>query len=360
LKLKIHIGINKTGSSYLQTALALNRTGLRKKGLFVPSSQWDKQMLNGKITPGNGHSLAILLVQGSESLLLKYFQNTINEAKLNSCHTIILSNEVIIRLFSDKLILKKFYDTALKAGINSISALIFLRNPYEHALSLFKHRGKSGKFSSYEEWLLNNYETLRLFPDFLTNTREFNLINWDYKLYKRDPNWLLEKMFADFLQVYIPHQIPIGSVNPSLSLQHIQLLNWCYLEFPVIVEDLYFKIITEKNVFQDSLDLKNDFYRCCYNFFRQYEYLIKELSSLLPTEDQDGFLSVPKISTIDAIDLDSIKLSKFEFNTIINVVKDHNKNFFRNNLKITYRSIKRKFKKSSFDEKKFGGSLRGY
>jgi len=105
MDLYLHVGTNKTGSSFLQTVLAQKKNELINKGVYVPSSRWDSRMLKGKISPGNGHKLAKNLAAEDKSSTTKFLEDISRRANNKNAAKVILSNEILIRLFSNRDIL---------------------------------------------------------------------------------------------------------------------------------------------------------------------------------------------------------------------------------------------------------------
>ena len=66
MQLFLHVGTEKTGSSFLQTLSALGRNDLREKGIWFPlGTAYDEGcMKTGRISAGNGRPLAQKVDQG--------------------------------------------------------------------------------------------------------------------------------------------------------------------------------------------------------------------------------------------------------------------------------------------------------
>ena len=77
----------------------------------------------------------------------------INEAKKRNCTCIFLSNELLIIALSKNRKLKQFEITLKELGISETKYLLFLRDPISQALSLYKHRAKSGKILNIDTWI---------------------------------------------------------------------------------------------------------------------------------------------------------------------------------------------------------------
>ena len=54
-KLILHVGHGKTGSSYIQSFLALNKNMLKNNGFIYPEPNDIQKAIIGHVTSGNGH-----------------------------------------------------------------------------------------------------------------------------------------------------------------------------------------------------------------------------------------------------------------------------------------------------------------
>lgn len=354
----LHIGTNKTASSFLQSSLLHNQKALLSKGFFIPDSPWDKDMRSGMITPGNGHELAKLLATGDEKKLAKYLKLLLNLADANKAYKIILSNEVIIRILSYREKLDLLCGECSKLKI-SLKCLCYLRHPLSHALSLYKHRAKSGKYPDYDEWLEKDYETLRLFEKFLIHYRDYD-IDWNFKLYKSDSGYLMNIFYEGFLQADVYDSTFQTSVNKSLTLKHIWLLQFYESRCRESHEFLYKELI-KLNSSPEQTELYENFCQSFQHYMNDKNELLKNLSCLLTSkEEQVEFLRDTDINLENNFKEVVIHLSPKELKTIYSALEEYRKKKLILYVKSLYRFFKRKVKKN-FDDKfssMYGGSLR--
>lgn len=83
----IHIGMPKTGSSYLQCLATKNREQLKRQGVTYPPGRNDELAFAGRISSGNGDALETLVIQNDVTHLIS------SELFFNDFHTI--SNYVL-------------------------------------------------------------------------------------------------------------------------------------------------------------------------------------------------------------------------------------------------------------------------
>ena len=89
MKLFIHFGIYKAGSSYLQYVLANSRTYLLDKGIYFPNSLQDKKMLQGLISPGNADGLEEVLKVKNEKGLQQLLGQWKEAAERKQCDRVL-------------------------------------------------------------------------------------------------------------------------------------------------------------------------------------------------------------------------------------------------------------------------------
>jgi hypothetical protein len=59
-----------------------------------------------------------------------------------------------------------FANLALQSGFQNVNAILFFRDPVEHAISVYCHRAASGKVPGFEEWIETRFETPALMRSF--------------------------------------------------------------------------------------------------------------------------------------------------------------------------------------------------
>ena len=361
MELYLHIGTNKTGSSFIQSSLIENKANLVSEGVYVPPSKWDEEMRAGKITPGNGHQLAHLLIRGTRSELSAYFRKVFRQAEESNSKKVVLSSEVLIRLFSNYEILELLTSSAKVCGFKSIKAICFFRNLYQHALSLYKHRAKDGRHSDYSKWLGADYETLRVTQPFLTHFKHFD-VNWSFRVYKKDPEYLLKTFYNDFLGVGVPPLL-VGSktINASLSLNNIRLIQLMEPVYPGLNERLYACLIQSDTTRLENHELEQQFYRVCIHHFQQHSRLISNLAELLPGTERASFLERPNVVDQENEDIKIILTSSHE-DIVRNSLSWYKANVWKLKAKRIYRHLHKSVgalsMEKKFDSVRYGGSLR--
>lgn len=353
--LYLHVGTNKTASSFLQSSLVLNRQYLEDHEIYLPQSRWDRDMEQLIITPGNGHRLAQLLLSEDSNAVSSYLKEQFENARKRNLNAVLLSNEIIIRLFSNRVIYNHLYNAAIQVGFKEVACLCVLRNPFEHALSLFKHRGKSGNALDYKSWFFKDYETIRLFREF-SEFIDDKPYQWHFRKYFKDGEKLLSVLYNDFLKIETPQQLPGKNVNPSLTLNQIELIKLYNELFPASGHYLHGELIKVGKASKENLQLVNEFMDAYYQYINTTGFDLSFIVNLLPLNEQIGFLDIPEIMNYSqAI---KIQLSGEEIMSIRRGVtryhEDHLKRWGRN----MYRFLRGLIPRKSFDRNRYGGSLR--
>lgn len=308
MNLYLHIGTEKTGSSYIQSLFALNRNQLKEFNICYPKTRkWEEdQMSSGKISPGNGLFLYESLKKRDLQEVRKIIINFVNEANSQNCNTVLISNENLIEPLSDNSIYEQFNKICKKENVNINKLIVIIRDPVDQALSLYKHRAKNGNIAHVKDWIKNEYSLAEDLDNFLTVAEE-NHINCLYRRYKRDSEWMKFTFFKEWLQINVPDKDYSGSVNPSLTISELYLLKCLYnkneylannfynymLDIPISDKDRNHEIESSyKDVIESHLSNYTSSWSRCNNFLGQNnEFIIPntKIKSIEGDQPDDRF-----------------------------------------------------------------------
>lgn len=224
MELYIHFGIYKTGSSFLQTACALNRPLLKEHSFYFPESEREADMRSGRISPGNGNGLVEILKTNNIDACRSLLQKWITAAQANSCTKILISSEALIHAFAKPECAAALQKAAQEVKLDQIKTLGFFRDPVDHAMSTFKHRAKKGRLTNFDEWIERNYETPEVLEAFIKNYKHYQHFACTLRRYRKNTEFMLKAFFEDWLGipgVIAPEQ---RRVNESLTLSEIKLI----------------------------------------------------------------------------------------------------------------------------------------
>lgn len=175
-ELYLHVGHGKTGSSYIQSSLALSQSVLSEYGIDYPETGSLDNARRGKITSGNGTLLS-----------------SIEPGSYASESKVLLSSEVI---FHD--IVERKLDRALErlqiSSFESINVLLFIRDPVEHASSSYQQMIKRGGATLTIEEAFSRYRQPELVAEFIEHCKKYPKIQLTIVNYSRCKSAVLQEV----------------------------------------------------------------------------------------------------------------------------------------------------------------------
>lgn len=243
MKLFLHIGVEKTGSSFIQHIFAQNRKQLLGRGIMFPrGGKRERDMLTGNISPGNARDLTRVLLKDDWTAVRAFISSCARMAT-TQVNSILLSNENLVEPLSRPVVLDQFLAVCKEAGFDQVSMMLVLRDPVDHALSLYKHRAKDGRVADFEEWLLTDYHLPEYLKELLPSlrTKELNVV---VRKYTANSRTLTEMFFNDWLGIEFPERWADVTVNPSLTLSELEILRIVQAKVPRLTNDLYKVLLT--------------------------------------------------------------------------------------------------------------------
>lgn len=235
----LHIGTEKTGSSFLQTQAARNRQALKVQGTWFPKgTRYDERcMARGEVSAGNGRALAEHIAADDWARVERWVRESARHASRSECQTILVSSEWLLPALAQDRGLERLLQLLSEQGFANAEILLVLRDPAEQFISLYKHRARRGTAGTIDEWGQKGYAL----PDQLSGLREqigdFR-VNLRVHRYTQAPGALQRIFFEDWLAVKLPTDDQSGTVNPSLSLSELVLLRQLASSRPELVVDL--------------------------------------------------------------------------------------------------------------------------
>lgn len=236
MKLLIHVGTEKTGSSHIQTLCVTGRAQLQSNQIWFPEGipKHEKRMRAGLVSAGNGFRLAELMRQGKDADVEAELARHVQAARGAECKVVFLTSELLLPYCAGPLTWRRLLESCAKVGFESVSILVVLRDPVDQLISLYKHRARSGTAGQIAEWVTDGYHL----PQDLAVLRE-ELASSGAELiargYTRRPGGLESIFFNDLLGIHPPTQSIDGEINPSLSLSELELLRLMNARSPALV-----------------------------------------------------------------------------------------------------------------------------
>ena len=239
MKLYIHFGIYKAGSSYLQYICANQREYLNSNSIYFPSSKEDKKMISGLISKGNADGLDLALKNEDESQIGSILQQWYTEAKVKNCDRVLISAEALVHQLAQQKRLDLIKTAASAIGFKEIKTMGFFRDLADHALSTYKHRAKSGKIPDYVHWVSEVYETPKLIGNLSLVINHNKDIQWTLRKFKKDSEFLKLAFFKDWLGIEIPKFETRPNVNESITLSEVKVMNHIRKAYPTVTDFFY-------------------------------------------------------------------------------------------------------------------------
>lgn len=244
MKLFLHAGTEKTGSSHIQTLCANGRRQLRSAGLWFPYGimRHEKRMRAGLVSAGNAFLLANYTRLENQGDALAELVRHRETAQSNQCAAVFLTSELLLPFCERGSTWRTLFQNCRKAGFTSVSVLVILRDPDSQLVSLYKHRARSGTAGRLEEWVESGYHL----PEDLTRLREQarqTEVELIARGYSRKPGALERVFFHDWLDISPPPTVHEGEVNPSLSLSELELIRQVHQHRPALVPFIHERLM---------------------------------------------------------------------------------------------------------------------
>lgn len=156
IDLYLHVGLGKTGSTYLQSLFASNMELFKCHGILYPVNSSTQQS-------GNGHLLY------SESFLDSIEQNDNNVTKL------FFSREHFARELAGDNFSPFFNKLQQNRSIRNIYVLLFVRNAFDHCYSLWSQKIKNTPETRSFRLFSRDYNSLSMASEFIKKSLDFGL-----------------------------------------------------------------------------------------------------------------------------------------------------------------------------------------
>jgi len=318
MKLLIHFGTYKAGSSYLQYICASKRDYLIANNIYFPESKEDQKMKKGLISKGNADSFVIALKKEDTSKISKTLQQWYNIAESKNCNAVLISSEALVHQLAEQGKLHLIFKGANTIGYTGIKAMGFFRDLADHALSTYKHRAKSGNIPDYKYWVNNIYETPTLLENLTSVIKNNQEIKWTLRKFKKDSTFLKQVFFKDWLEIEVPKFQTRPNVNESISLSEVKVMNHIRKIHPNVVDYFYegFKNLPKKDKADDK-DLEAYVLNYFAKSLAQHDKIIQNINTYFTNKEQ---LVVGEFKNTD-IKEPKMKLSDSQFSYLMQEIQ---------------------------------------
>jgi len=292
MKLRLHVGTEKTGSSYLQKLCGKNRAFLQEHGIWFPDAgRFERQLQKGSISPGNASDLARFLEDSDWATASSWLAKRIREARDRDCKKLLLSSELLFAALSNEGAIRTLEGVVGDAGVSEVSCLLLVRDPVDHALSLYKHRAKGGKSGAIERWIDTGYSLPKQLAEFLRGI-DCSTIRLQLRKYEKASELIEKIFFNDWLKVDPPPNLVENLVNPSLSLSELAVIRHITSVRPKDQPAFYSSFLSVPVADKaDDVGLKNTAFATVEKYLYRYNEFWRKLDARLAA---DGGLKLPQ------------------------------------------------------------------
>lgn len=232
----LHLGPEKTGTSFLQCLCVRNRALLARNGVYFPvgTPHDESAMQSARISAGNGRTLARFVESDDWTDVGRWLEKSLVKARKAQAERLLISSEQLLAPLASPGRLDRFMQVMQGAGIDDVSLLLILRDPVGQLLSLYKHRAKGGTAGRIQDWVENGYQL----PSHLASlARQVDETDTTLQVrgYVRQPGGLENLFFREWLELDELPEAVETEVNPSLALSELELVRRMNEQRPELV-----------------------------------------------------------------------------------------------------------------------------
>lgn len=205
--------------------MTVGRAHLLDASLFVPEGtrRSERAAAQGQISAGNGERLASFIENDEWEQVRSFLAICADEGRSKQCNGVLISSERLLSPLSKNQRLRQLNSIVDETLNSSWECLLILRDPIDQAISLYKHRAKSGKARQYREWLSCDYHVAQDLGNLRMQIAE-SQINVTTMGYHSDGNELASRFFKTWLGVDVPQATLADRVNPSLRFSELEII----------------------------------------------------------------------------------------------------------------------------------------
>lgn len=180
-------------------------------------------MLAGRISGGNARVLANTIWQQRWDAVEQTLSQAADSARSQGCERVLLSSEWLLGALANDGQLSQLASRIARPNAGSVELFLLLRDPVEQLVSHYRHRAKSGRAGSLEEWAASQY----LLPRRLAVIRrqlDESSVGLIVRAYGKHSGALGRVFFQEWLGASEPEVTSDSLINPSLTLSELVLL----------------------------------------------------------------------------------------------------------------------------------------
>ena len=224
----LHIGAGKTGTSAIQSQLAINRKILAEKGWHYPEALTDEKALNHRITSGN--AIEFGKMSKNENFNEKIFKKSLHEMLKNARGRNVLLSSELMETYDEELGRK------LKERLSSygyeLEIVYYVRAIADHLVSMYHQLVKRHLYTGSLKDMLNIYYKQNLEYKFIRIIKESEAIvgrdRLKIKNYDRVKDRIVEDFLRDVLNIddISSFNIEKKKINRSLTRYELSMMRY--------------------------------------------------------------------------------------------------------------------------------------
>jgi hypothetical protein len=209
MKLFLHAGYVKTGSTAIQRSLALHKDYIKAHGICLPIKQELLiYQIKGNVAAGNGDDLRKAIDSGSLDSIINLIKQDLDA--FEGYKNFLYSCEIFLYVFANRERFQLFNEAISTLGFSDVKILVYVRNPASHALSWHGELIKVGRTSSTITEFMNDYNYPALAAKLVKLVDEISSSNLPVHLEFRNYSHLKYKVIDttwDWLKIPSPPEI---------------------------------------------------------------------------------------------------------------------------------------------------------
>ncbi len=292
MHLKLHVGHGKTGSSFLQSWLAINADQLKaQEGIVYPkrcpfSARGDIRAEASQFSMGNGFVLDAVLKRGcGQGQQRRWFRRLLRQVQGNAqdqdLSALLFSCEPWARKLPEQW--DQLHRLIEVLSFSSVDVLLVVRDPLDHAVSVYGQMVKRHGFTGgVDDWL-----AIYDFPNALF--RFLRLINGEssgFRLqvdhYGRQRHELIPllKRWLCLSSISRWHDVKQVKVNRSLTLDELALMRWLNDRDPKSAQAVGERLVNQLPDLKAIPPMPTD--EAVERFVLRWQPFVLEINELLP------------------------------------------------------------------------------
>jgi len=231
MRVLVHIGARKSGSTYMQDLFSANAERLQEVGTYYPSPE----LSEGVHARGNGHPLAQALGGEADGAAVQLCRTWMLDARSLSCERVLLSAEALIGVLAESGSAARLIRIFKKAGFSEFRFLLVVRSPASALVSEYCHRIGILTTSDYDSFLKGNPPYLSEVAGFVQHSLQELEGVLEVRNYAGDS---LLAVAAEFAGVALSSELVGSRSHVSLTCEEADLVHAIALTHPQYARDL--------------------------------------------------------------------------------------------------------------------------